>query len=68
MSTLGLPTTASPTALPPVTNPATAPGTPFLSSTLETIFVTAMEQSGVLGAGFQSVALPAASDRDKFQP
>ena len=66
MSTSELWTTASPTSLPPVTRPATAPGTPFFSSTLETIFVTAMEQSGVLGAGFQSVAFPAAKDNARF--
>lgn len=30
------------------------------------IFVMAMEQRGVLGDGFQSVAFPAAKDRAKF--
>jgi hypothetical protein len=30
------------------------------------IFVTATEQSGVLGAGFQIVAFPAAKDKARF--
>ena len=49
-----------------MTSPATAPGTPFLSRTPATIFVTAIEHRGVLGDGFQSVALPAARDNAKF--
>lgn len=66
MSTSLLPTTASPTSLPPVTSPATAPGRPFLSSTLEMMFVMAIEHNGVEGDGFQSVALPATKDNAKF--
>jgi hypothetical protein len=49
-----------------MTRPATAPGISLRSRTLETIFVTAMEQRGVVGDGFQSVALPAANERAKF--
>ena len=66
MSTSWLWTTASPTSLPPVTRPATAPGTSFFSRTPETILVTAMEQSGVVGEGFQIVALPAAIEIARF--
>jgi len=65
-STFRLSTTAAPTSLPPVIKPATAPGIPLRSRTLEIIFVIAMEQRGVLGDGFQSVALPAASERARF--
>ena len=50
----------------PVTNPATAPGRPFSSSTRAIIFVTAIEHNEVLDAGFQMVALPAASDSARF--
>jgi hypothetical protein len=42
------------------------PGTPFFSKTPETILVTAMEHSGVLGEGFQIVALPAAIEIARF--
>jgi hypothetical protein len=49
-----------------VTRPATAPGTPFFSKTPPTILVTAMEHSGVLGEGFQIVALPAAIEIARF--
>jgi hypothetical protein len=49
-----------------VTSPATAPGILFFSSTLETILVTAIEQSGVVGEGFQIVALPAAIEIERF--
>ena len=66
MSTSWLCTTASPTSLPPVTRPATAPGISFFSNTPETILVTAMEHSGVLGEGFQMVALPAAIEIARF--
>jgi len=57
---------ASPTSFPPVMSVDTAPGTPFFSRTSEMIFVTAMEQSGVLGEGFHTFALPAASESAKF--
>lgn len=57
---------ASPTSFPPHTRPAAAPSTPFCSSTFAIIFVVATAQSGVVGDGFHSVALPAASDNDKF--
>ena len=66
MSTSWLCTIASPTSFPPVTRPATAPGILFFSSTLETILVTAIEHSGVVGEGFQMVALPAAIEMDRF--
>jgi hypothetical protein len=65
-STYWLSTTAPPASLPPVTSPATAPGIPFCSKTLEIILVTAMEQSGVVADGFQRVAFPAARDRARF--
>lgn len=68
MSTSWLCTNASPTSFPPETRPATAPGTPFFSKTLATILVTAMEHSGVLGEGFQIVALPAAIEIARFLP
>ena len=38
----------------------------FFSSTLETILVTAMEHSGVVGDGFQIVAFPAAIEMERF--
>ena len=57
---------AEPTSFPPVTRPATAPGILFLSRTPETILVTAIEHKGVLGDGFQTVALPAANASAKF--
>ena len=60
------PTSASPVSLPPVTKPATAPGIPFLSSTLDTNFVTAIAHNGVVGDGFQIVAFPAANERARF--
>ena len=66
MSTSLLCTKASPTSFPPVTRPAAAPGTPFFSKTPETILVTAMEHNGVLGEGFQIVALPTAIEMAKF--
>ncbi len=66
MSTSRLSTKASPTSLPPVTRPATAPGTSFFSKTPAMILVTAMEHSGVLGEGFQIVALPAAIEIARF--
>ena len=66
MSTSWLCTKASPTSFPPVTRPATAPGILFFSSTLETILVTAIEHSGVVGEGFQMVALPAAIEMERF--
>src|SRR5216684_571964 len=66
MSTSSLCTIASPTSLPPVTRPATAPGISFFSKTPETILVTAMEHNGVLGEGFQIVALPAAIEIARF--
>ncbi len=66
MSTSWLSAIDSPTSLPPVTRPATAPGTPFRSKTPETILVTAMEHSDVLGEGFQIVALPAAIEIARF--
>lgn len=65
-STSLLSTRASPVSLPPVTKPATAPGIPFLSSTLDTIFVTAIAHNGVVGDGFQIVAFPAANERARF--
>jgi len=65
-STLLLSTSALPVSLPPVTKPATAPGTPLLSSTLDTIFVTAMAHKGVVGEGFHIVAFPAANERARF--
>jgi hypothetical protein len=61
-----LSTIASPTSFPPVMRVDTAPGMPFFSSTPEIIFVTAMEQSGVVGEGFHTFALPATSEREKF--
>lgn len=64
--TCSLSTTASPTSLPPITRPATAPGMLFRSKALDTILVTATEQSGVVGEGFHSVAFPAASERARF--
>jgi hypothetical protein len=66
MSTSRLCTKASPTSFPPVTRPATAPGILFLSNTLETILVTAMEHRGVVGEGFQMVAFPAAIEMERF--
>lgn len=66
MSTSRLCTNASPTSFPPVTRPATAPGISFFSNTLETILVTAMEHSGVVGEGFQMVAFPAAIEMERF--
>ena len=66
MSTSWLCTKASPTSFPPVTRPATAPGILFFSRTLETILVTAIEHSGVVGEGFQMVALPAAIEMERF--
>ena len=66
MSTSLLSATPSPTSFPPVTRLATAPGRPFLSSTLATIFVTAMEHSDVVGDGFHIVALPAAIEIERF--
>jgi len=65
-STFRLSTIASPDSLPPVTKLATAPGIPFFSSMLETIFVTAIAHKGVVGEGFQIVVLPAARDRARF--
>ena len=53
-------------SLPPMTSPATAPGTPFLSRTPDIILVTAIEHKGVVGDGFQMVAFPAASDNARF--
>jgi len=61
-----LSTIASPISFPPVMRVDTAPGMPFLSSTPAIILVTAMEQSGVLGEGFHTFALPAASESEKF--
>lgn len=66
MSTSWLCTKASPTSFPPVTRPATAPGILFFSRTLETILVTAIEHSGVVGEGFHMVALPAAIEMERF--
>lgn len=68
MSTALLSVIATPTSLPPVTKDETAPGTPFFSKTWAMILVTAMAHNGVEGDGFHSVALPAAKDREKFQP
>jgi hypothetical protein len=65
-STSLLSTMASPVSFPPTIRAATAPGTPFLSRTLATILVTAIEHSGVVGDGFQTVALPAAMERATF--
>jgi hypothetical protein len=66
MSTPASSTTASPTSLPPVTKAERAPERPFFSNTEAMIFVVAMAHNEVLGAGFQTVALPAASDSDRF--
>ena len=57
---------ASPHSLSPVTKLATAPEILFCSKTFEMMFVTAMEQSGVVGEGFHTVALPAAMDNARF--
>jgi len=65
-STSWLSTIALPVSLPPVTRLATAPGIPFLSRTVDTIFVTAMAHKGVVGDGFQIVAFPAAKESAKF--
>jgi len=65
-STSRLSAIASPVSLPPVTRLATAPGIPFFSRTVETIFVTAIAHRGVVGDGFQIVAFPAARESARF--
>mgnify|MGYP006876448040 CR=1 FL=1 len=61
-------TSASPVSPPPHTNAASPASSLFASRTDWTILVVAMAVSGVVGAGFQTVALPVTNESEKFQP